>query len=401
MNSERAPAARKWRILHVFRAPLGGLFRHVLDLAGEQAARGHEVGLFFDSASRGPHVEAGLARLGGALRLGVGGCPIRRNPHPDDALALARFMQMVGAVKPDIVHGHGSKGGAYARLPWLLRPSQGPIRAYTPHGGSFNYIPDGMRRRAYLIAEKVLTAATDVLLFESAFIAGRFDALIGDKTRLRRIVANGLTAAEFAVVEPEPDAADFLYVGELRAAKGVDTFLEALAGAGRQLGEVPRAVLVGSGPDREALIALGQRLGLADRLSFPGPMPAREAFRLGRCLVVPSRVDSLPYIVLEAAAAQKPLIASDVGGIPEIFGPYRDRLGPSDDPQSLCARMLAMLGQTQGERARASAALAGYVAQHFSIETMVDSVLEGYAEAMQRRAQGRAPARLSKLASGA
>ncbi len=401
MNAERAAPARKWRILHVFRAPLGGLFRHVIDLADEQVARGHEVGLFFDSASRGDHVAAPHARVAGGLSLGVSGCPIHRNPHLGDAFALARFVRKIDEVKPDIVHGHGSKGGLYARLPGLLHPAQGPIRAYTPHGGSFNYYPDGPRRRAYLATEKLLTLSTDVFLFESAYIAGRFDALVGDKTHVRRIVANGVSAGEFVPAAPNPDAADFLYVGELRAAKGVDTFLEAIARAGSQLGAIPRAVLVGSGPDREALIALAQRLGVGHRLSFPGPMPVREAFKLGRFLVVPSRVESLPYIVLEAAAARVPLIATAVGGIPEIFGPYRDRLGPSDNPADLCARMLSMLRLPPVIREGRAAELAARVAEHFSIETMVDTVLDGYAEAMARRTPDRSKSRLSNLPSSA
>ena len=64
-------------------------------------------------------------------------------------------------------------------------------------------------------------------------------------------------------------------------------------------------------------------------------MPAREAFRLGRTLVVPSRAESLPYIVLEAAAAGLPLLASDVGGIPEIVaGTDTDLLPPGDAERS-------------------------------------------------------------------
>ena len=233
-------------------------------------------------------------------------------------------MKRVGEVKPDVVHGHGSKGGLYARLPGLLRPAQGPIRAYTPHGGSFNYparLPDAPRlswRR-----KRLLTLSTDVFLFESAYIAGRFDALVGDKTHVATDRRQRRRRRRIRPRPPNPDAADFLYVGELRAAKGVDTFLEAIARAGPQLGAIPRAVLVGSGPDRETLLALAQRLGIAHRVSFPGPMPAREAFKLGRLLVVPSRAESMPYIVLEAAAARVPLIATNVGGIPEIFGPYR------------------------------------------------------------------------------
>ncbi len=66
--------------MHVFRAPLGGLFRHVVDLAAEQAARGHDVGLFFDSGGACARVGEALARIPGGLRLGVGHAPIARNP---------------------------------------------------------------------------------------------------------------------------------------------------------------------------------------------------------------------------------------------------------------------------------------------------------------------------------
>jgi glycosyltransferase involved in cell wall biosynthesis len=116
---------------------------------------------------------------------------------------------------------------------------------------------------------------------------------------------------------------------------------------------------------------------------------------------VPSRAESLPYVVLEAAGARVPLISTDVGGIPEIFGPYRDRLGPSDNPANLCERMLAMLSLPQERRERQAADLAAYVEKHFSIQTMVDSVLDGYFEAMARRAPDRPRARVSAIASNA
>jgi glycosyltransferase involved in cell wall biosynthesis len=402
MNLEPGAAPHPLRILHVFRAPLGGLFRHVIDLAAEQVARGHHVGLFFDSESRGDHIARGLSRITGGLSLGVSGCPIRRNPHPRDAADIVYFMKKVGEAKPDIVHGHGSKGGLYARLPGLLWPSRGPIRAYTPHGGSFNYEPGSVMHRAYMATEKLLTRCTDVFLFESAYIAGRFDALVGGAPRTRRIVANGISCAEFVPATPDPDAADFLYVGELRAAKGVDTLLDAIALAGKALGDIPRAVLVGSGPDKDILIARARRLGIDHRISFPGQMPVRDAFKLGRIMVVPSRAESLPYVVLEAAGARVPLVSTNVGGIPEIFGPYRDRLGPSDNPADLCARMLTMMHLPPAERERQLSELSAYVEKHFSIRTMVDSVMAGYGEALARRAADRRPrAQLSKLPSNA
>ncbi|THD43106.1 MAG: glycosyltransferase family 1 protein [Bradyrhizobium sp.] len=375
--------AQNLRIVHVFRAPLGGLFRHVVDLAAEQCARGHEVGMFFDGGGRCPRVEEALARLPGGARLGVVTTPIQRNPGLTDISAFARFSAFLRRAQPDIVHGHGSKGGVYARASALTHPRA--VRAYTPHGGSFNYRPGAPVHRAYMLAERAMAPLTDVFLFESAYIAGRFDEFVGAPTRLRKIVANGIGPAEFVPLTPKEDAADLLYVGELRAAKGIDTLLEAIARVGRARGLIPRAVLVGSGPDKASLAELAQRLGIAPFVSFSGQLPARQAFQLGRVLVVPSRAESLPYIVLEAAGAHVPMIATNVGGIPEIYGPYRDRLLPPDDPADLQARIEATLAMSDAERSARAAELSAYVAQHFSIESMANAVMAGYSEALALR----------------
>ena len=378
------PQASKLRIVHVFRAPLGGLFRHVVDLAAEQSARGHDIGMFFDSDARCPRVEAALARIRGGLTLGVKMAPIHRNPGGNDLVAMARFAAFIRRTAPDVVHGHGSKGGLYARLSAITNPRVA-LRAYTPHGGSFNYRPGTASHRVYMLAERALAPLTDVFLFESAYIAGRFDAYVRAHNGVRRVVANGISPAEFTPAIPDADAADLLYVGELRAAKGIDTLLEAIARVGRAHGRVPRAVLVGSGPDQAALAELARRLGIGPFVSFPGQMPVREAFKLGRVLVVPSRAESMPYIVLEAAGARVPMVATDVGGIPEIFGPYRDRLGPANDPADLQARVEATLAMPETERQALAADLAAHVAERFSIQTMVNSVMAGYADALAVR----------------
>jgi len=385
VEGERDHASRRLRILHVFRAPLGGLFRHVIDLANAQVERGCEVGLFFDSNARGDHVARALASIAGGLSLGVWGAPIKRNPDISDLAALSKLQRLIRTIDPDVVHGHGSKGGLFARAPGLARRG-GPVRAYTPHGGSFNYQPGAPAHRIYMAAEKLLALATDVFLFESSYIANRFDAFVGSNAGMRRIVANGIGGAEFEPAVPDTDAADFIYVGELRAAKGIDTLLEALAIAGRKLGRNPSAVLVGSGPDKDILLAQARRLGIADHIAFPGPMPVREAFKLGRVMVVPSRAESMPYVVLEAAGARVPLVATDVGGIPEIFGPYKARLGPSGDAGDLCRRMIDKLLEEPDARDEQAADLAFYVAEHFSINVMVNSVMAGYHDALAQRA---------------
>ena len=92
------------RIVHVFRAPLGGLFRHVVDLAREQSARGHQVGMFFDSGGMESRVETALAGIPGGLQLGVGLTQISRNPGPADLSGLPEISsRWLANVEPDNV----------------------------------------------------------------------------------------------------------------------------------------------------------------------------------------------------------------------------------------------------------------------------------------------------------
>ena len=98
--------------------------------------------------------------------------------------------------------------------------------------------------------------------------------------------------------------------------KGVDVLLKALAEL--KFARPVTATIVGSGPDAEPLQKLASTLGLDGLVTFAGALPVREAFGLGRIMVVPSLAESFPYVVLEAAAAGLPLIATNVGGIPEI-----------------------------------------------------------------------------------
>ncbi len=377
--------ARALRILHVLRAPLGGLFRHVLDLTREQVARGHAVGLVVDSITGGPRATEALAELEPMLALGVKRLPMLRHPHPTDALNAATIEAHARRLAADVVHGHGAKGGLYARLPALLSRKRPVIRGYTPHGGSFNHIATPLVQATYMGMEKLLAACTDTLLFESIYIANRFHERVGDVPALLRIVQNGISEAEFVPVTPDAAAADLLYVGELRAAKGIDTLIDATAVLTRRKGRALRLVLVGSGPDQERLEAQAEARGLAGQVSFAGALPARRAFSLGRMLVVPSRAESLPYIVLEAAGAQIPMVATDVGGIGEIFGPYRDRLIACDDAGVLADTMEKMLDSDPAQVKREAADLAAFVATRFSISLMADSVIAGYRDAFARR----------------
>ncbi|MBL8590489.1 MAG: glycosyltransferase family 4 protein [Methylobacteriaceae bacterium] len=380
----------KLKILHVLRAPVGGLFRHVLDLTKGQIERGHAVGLVTDSTTGGARADEALRQLEPKLELGLSRVPMARNPGFADVMAMRHVAARLAAVAPDVAHGHGSKGGVYARVGASLR-SHPPVRAYTPHGGSFNYRPGTTSHRLYMSVEGALRRATDLYLFESAYIQSRFHQLVGPARAIERVVLNGISPQEFMPITPTPGAADFLYVGELRSAKGIDILLAALAAVSRARSGAPRLTLVGSGPDEAMLTRAAIDLGVGAQVSFAGAMPARQAFALGRMLIVPSRAESLPYVVLEAAGASIPMIATDVGGIPEIFGPYRDRLIAANAVEPLARRMAAALADDADDRAAAQA-LAGHVATHFALDDMIDGVIEAYRDALAARQTGRAPA---------
>jgi glycosyltransferase involved in cell wall biosynthesis len=365
-------------ILHVLRAPVGGLFRHVVDLARGQIERGHRVGVIADSTTGSAQADATLAGLSRELALGLTRVPMNRQIGLRDAPAVRHAAQRAADVKADVIHGHGAKGGAYVRL----APDTKAVRVYTPHGGSLHYGWGSPAGLFYLAAERALKSRTDLIVFESAFGRDVFRAKIGESSALVRVVHNGVTAGEFEPVVADRDASDLVFVGELRALKGVDVLIDALGLLARQ-GHRVSATIAGDGPDRKAFDAQVVTLGLTGEVRFIGATPTRAAFARGRLLVVPSRAESLPYIVLEAAAAGVPLVATNVGGIPEIFGPDAAALIPPGDPAALARAIKDAFG-TLALEAR-TARLKARVREQFSAGAMTDAVLAAYADALADR----------------
>jgi glycosyltransferase involved in cell wall biosynthesis len=302
---------------------------------------------------------------------------MRRQPNPGDLIALAHVSRRVAEVKADVVHGHGAKGGAYARL---IMGNRRAVRVYTPHGGSLLFGHHTLAGKFYLTTERFLMPRSDLFLFESAYSADMFLGKIGKPNGLVRIVHNGVSRAEFEPVAAGAEATDLIYLGELRAIKGIDVLIDAIAqmlGQGRKI----TATLVGDGPERAGLQAQAMRLGLGGAVRFMPAMAAREAFALGRIMVVPSRHESLPYVVLEAAAARKPLIVTQVGGIPEIYGSLSNTLIPPDDRAALVGAISQALDRPDA-MADITHKLRERVKVSFSVESMVDGVLAGYRDAL-------------------
>ncbi|MGY8663739.1 glycosyltransferase family 4 protein [Bradyrhizobium sp. UFLA05-109] len=364
------------RILHAVRAPVGGIFRHILDLANGQVDRGHHVGILADDLTGGERAANALAEIAPRLKLGVHRLAIRREPSPDDFLVWLRMRRLIAKLEPDVIHGHGAKAGAFVRL---RRRSNDTIRIYTPHGGSLHYPLHTFKGEFYARLERTLTNSTDLFLFESAFARDTYQRIVGKPKGVVRCVFNGVTPEEFEPVVTADDATDLAYVGEFRRIKGADLLVDAVArlhADGRRV----TLTLGGDGEEMAALKAQVEGLGLTNSIRFIGHVKARYGFSKGRLLVVPSRGDSMPYVVIEAGAAGIPMIAASVGGIPEIFDAGSSALFAPSNPEAMAEAIGAALDDPQATAQRA-ARLRERISAHFSQQAMVDGVLAGYRDA--------------------
>jgi glycosyltransferase involved in cell wall biosynthesis len=368
------------RILHAVRAPVGGIFRHILDLANGQADRGHHVGIVADSLTGGERAAAALAEIAPRLTLGVHRLAIRREPFPTDALVWARFARLIRRLKPDVLHGHGAKAGAFIRLKGRSKTT---IRVYTPHGGSLHYPLSTLKGAFYGRLERALMNNTELFLFESAFARDTYQRTIGIPRGLVRCVFNGVTADEFDPIVKADDATDVVYVGEFRHIKGADLLIDAMARL-RADGRPVSLTLAGDGEESSALKAQVHRLGLDGAVRFIGHVKARYGFSKGNLLVVPSRGDSMPYVVIEAAAAGIPMVAANVGGIPEIFADQTEALFAPNIVTAMADAIEIALEGPAAALARAKS-LRERIFQHFSQKAMVEGVLAGYRDAFADR----------------
>jgi len=366
------------RILHAVRAPVGGIIRHVLDLARGQAERGHQVGIVADSLTGGERANEALTEIAPQLQLGVHRIAIRREPWPSDVLAWLRFNRLIHRLKPDVLHAHGAKPGVFVRL---RRRAKDAIRVYTPHGGSLHYPLTTLKGAFYARLERALIDSTELFLFESAFARETYRRTIGIPKGVTRCVFNGVTADEFDPVQRAVDATDIVYVGEFRRIKGADLLLDALALLHAD-GKPVTLTLAGDGEETAALKAQVDKLGLTHSVRFIGHVKARYGFSKGRLLVVPSRGDSMPYVVIEAGAAGIPMVAANIGGIPEIFGSHSDALFAPNIAGAMADAIEIALEQPDAAQARAKE-LRERIFQHFSQKAMVEGVLAGYREAFE------------------
>jgi glycosyltransferase involved in cell wall biosynthesis len=183
--------------------------------------------------------------------------------------------------------------------------------------------------------ERILDRMGDATVFVCEFERSTFIDKIGRPTGRAVVNYNGIDSTEFISPGMVEEPRDFQYIGMMRDLKGGDLFIRAFAHAERIVGRPMSALMIGDGPDQEKYAEMMVQLGLGQRITMLPAMKQREAFRLARTLVVPSRAEAMPYIVLEAVAAGKPIVATRVGGIPEALGQDNPALTPAGDWEAM------------------------------------------------------------------
>ncbi len=365
--------SRHTSVLHVIEpAPFGGAESVVTALARGAHARGHPVAVaaLGQDASAPPALPA-LRAAGVAvhdLRCG-------RRRYLAEIRALARVLR---TVRPDVVHTHvyhaDIVGTAAARVAGTACVAT--VHGFTGGGGR-NRLYERLDLLALRFARRVICVSdgTAARVRASGIAAGRV-----------RVVPNGWPGTAFL---PRPQARARLglapeyvvigWVGRLSAEKGPDLFLDAVLPL---LSGNRRAVLVGDGEEHERLAALLARDARGSRVLLAGVRPdAGSLMAAFDVLVLSSRTEGVPMVLLDAMAARVPVAAFAVGGIPDVVDASSAWLAPAGDAAALRAQLAAAIEDREGAGRRADAA-ARICADRFGIERWLDEVHAVYDEAL-------------------
>jgi glycosyltransferase involved in cell wall biosynthesis len=362
------------RVLLLHQPSDGGVGRHVADLADGLA------GLDYEVITCGPTPAVGTAAEREHIRL-----DLRRSVSPADLRVAASFAEIVGRVRPDLIHAHSSKAGAVARLA-RLRHRRVPV-VYTPHGFAFNgHFRFRAERLAYRGAERALGLLTDRVVCVCEAEA-RLARLVAAADRVR-VVYNGVPPAPHVPVSPSIEALRRLgpvvcTLGLMRAGKGVETLVDAVPAV---LASHPTAqfAIWGNGPETDALIERARLRGVASAVHFLGSTDAPlAALRGATVFVMPSWRESFPYVVLEAMSAGLPIVSTDVGGVREAIADGRDgMLVAPADPAALSRATVAMLDDSD-LRTRLGVAARDRVAREFTRQAMLADLSDLYTEILK------------------
>ncbi|TXI02540.1 MAG: glycosyltransferase family 1 protein [Rhizobium sp.] len=336
-------SVRRLSLLQVLEPSGGGSGRHFLDLCRAMQHRGHSVTAVYSPV----RAEAAfVSELENISLDHVVPLDMRRAPGPWDMTAWWNLRKIAATYGPfDLVHGHSSKAGALTRL--RLPGRHVPV-LYTPH--AFRTMDPTLGTKGRLIyggIERFLGSwLTDRLVCVSQDEYNHAVSLGIPEARLR-VVVNGVNApphSQRAVIRERygvpQDALLFGFVGRMTRQKAPERLVEAFA---RMAADIPHAYLlmIGIGELAERIREMIKTAGLEDRVRLDGSVPGVTAIDAFDAVVMPSRYEAMSYVMLEAAAAGKPLLLADVGGARTVLehGKNGYIVPNSDNPEALAAAM--------------------------------------------------------------
>jgi len=377
------------RICQVMECTIGGTRRHIGDLSAGLARRGFDVTLVA-SAERDPSFRDDLARLTGA-GVNVVELPMVREVRPlVDARHQAALVGLFRREPFDLIHSHSSKAGALARFAARLARSKARI-VHTPHTFAFQFADhfSSRKQQFFLAVERVLGRRTDRLVHVSE--SERRDAAEFGVVRPDRavVIPNGIDPTAFAEADGAGVRAELGLarevplvgtVGLLNAAKGHGDLIDAAVLVRERIPDCV-FVIAGEGELRGELEERIHARGLGDafrligyRNDVPEVVAALDLF------VLPSLWEGLPYVVIEAMAAGKAVVATDVNGSRDLVGDGETGLlVPTEDAEKLAAAIVALMGDDERRRVFGAAGLARAAAS-YSVDAMLDGYQDLYGE---------------------
>jgi glycosyltransferase involved in cell wall biosynthesis len=374
------------RILRVIaRLNMGGPAIHVSNLAAGLEPRGYETTLVAGSLARG---EDSMAFLAERLGIPVLTVPeLQREVSPiDDARSVRRMRDIIRELRPHILHTHTAKAGAIARAAALVSgEARPPILVHTFHGHVLKGYFDPVRTVFFKEVERSLARVTDALVAVSpevrdelvaAGIAPREKfAVIRLGIPLEERLGDATADLDYRQLYGIPEQAFVVgWVGRMTDVKDTDAVLE-IVGAARAKGLDVALVMVGDGPDRERLEQLAHDLGIARSTFFVGYQPEVAGYyELFDAFLLPSVNEGTPVSAIEALASGTPVVATRVGGVPDVVRDGEDGFlfepGDTDAAAERLARLASdpALGATLGESGRER------VLERYSVARLVDDV---------------------------
>jgi glycosyltransferase involved in cell wall biosynthesis len=306
---------------------------------------------------------------------------VRRPISPwRDLAGLVELVRLLRRERPDILHANSSKAGVLGRLAAVLAGV--PIRIFTVHGWAFS-AHSGAASLLYHAADRLMRPLTTATICVSERERARgleARTCIPERTT---VILNAVDVARVPRAGHDGAGPRIVSVGRLAAPKDFRTLVRALALLPRGAAE---ALIVGDGPDRAQLEAEIARLGLAEQVLLAGERrDVPELLARADLFVLSSRSEGLPVSVLEAMAAGLPVIASSVGGLPELVADGETgMLVEAGDVDDLAAALRLLLAEPSLRR-RLGAAGRARAEERFGLERFRRAHLELYSAELARR----------------